>query len=100
KFRKIKINVRIKLRKLSNVVITKVFKLKFKKLCQILSHLFNKPVHLDLIRLHYPYNDSNILVNLLGIMINKIKLRIIFRKLFEKAVIKSLEKVKFTDRNN
>lgn len=93
KFRKIKTNVRIKLRNLSNVVITKIFKLKFKKLCEILSHLFKKPVQLDLIRLHYPYNDSNILVNLLGIMINKIKLRIIFRKLFEKAVIKSLDKV-------
>lgn len=92
-FRKIKINVRIKLRKLSNVVIIKIFTDKFKKLCDILSHLFKKPVQLELIRLHYPYNDSNILVNLLGIMINKIKLRIIFRKLFEKAVIKNLNKV-------
>jgi hypothetical protein len=90
KFRKIKFNIRIKLRKLSNIVITKIFKLKFKKLCNILSHLFNKPVHLDLIRLHYPYNDNNILVNLLNIMINKIKLRIIIRKLFEKAVIKNI----------
>nr|UIX25262.1 ribosomal protein S3 [Tricholoma matsutake]UIX25293.1 ribosomal protein S3 [Tricholoma matsutake]UIX25321.1 ribosomal protein S3 [Tricholoma matsutake]UIX25349.1 ribosomal protein S3 [Tricholoma matsutake]UIX25377.1 ribosomal protein S3 [Tricholoma matsutake] len=93
KFRKIKFNVRQKLRKLSNVVITKVFKKNFKLLSEILSHFFNKPVHLDLIRLHYPYHDSNILVNLLGIMINKIKLRIIFRKLFEKAVIKNLNKV-------
>lgn len=93
KFRKIKFNIRNKLRKLSNVVITKVFKKKFKLLLEILSHFFNKPVHLDLIRLHYPYHDSNILVNLLGIMINKIKLRIIFRKLFEKAVIKNLNKV-------
>lgn len=100
KFRKIKINVRIKLRKLSNVVITKIFKLKFKKLCDILSHLFNKPVQLDLIRLHYPYNDSNILVNLLGIMINKIKLRIIFRKLFEKAIIKNLNKVNGNNKFN
>ena len=92
-FRKIKFNVRIKLRKLSQVVIIKIFKVKFKMLCDILSQLFKKPVQLDLIRLHYPYNDSNILVNLLGIMINKIKLRIIFRKLFEKAVIKNLNKV-------
>jgi hypothetical protein len=75
------------------VVITKIFADKFKILCDILSHLFKKPVHLDLIRLHYPYNDSNILVNLLGIMIKKIKLRIIFRKLFEKAVIKNINKV-------
>jgi Mitochondrial ribosomal protein (VAR1) len=93
KFKKKKINVRINLRKLSNVVITKVFKDKFKILCHILSRLFKKPVQLDLIRLHYPYNDSNILVNLLAIMINKIKLRIIFRRLFEKAVIKNLNKV-------
>jgi len=92
-YRKIKLSVRIKLRKLSNVVITKIFADKFKILCDILSHLFKKPVHLDLIRLHYPYNDSNILVNLLGIMIKKIKLRIIFRKLFEKAVIKNINKV-------
>jgi len=98
KFRKIKINIRIKLRKLSNVVLTKIFTNKFKKLCDLLSHLFKKPVQLDLIRLHYPYNDSHILVNLLGIMINKIKLRIIFRKLFEKAVIKNLKK--FTGKNN
>ena len=71
KFRNIKISVRIKLRKLSNVTITKVFPERFKKLCEILSNLFKKPVELDLIRLHYPYNDSNILVNLLGLMINK-----------------------------
>lgn len=93
KFRKIKINIRIKLRKLSNITLTKVFIGKFKKLCDILSYLFKKPVQLDLIRLHYPYNDSNILVNLLGIMINKIKLRIILRKLYEKAVIKNLNKL-------
>lgn len=98
KFKKIKVNIRIKLRKLSNVVLTKVFTNKFKILCDLLSNLFKKPVHLDLIRLHYPYNDSNILVNLLGIMINKIKLRIIFRKLFEKAVIKKFNKV--TGKNN
>lgn len=97
KFRKIKINVRIQLRKLSNVVLTKIFTHKFKKLCDLLSHLFKKPVQLDLIRLHYPYKDSQILVNLLAIMINKIKLRIIFRKLFEKAVIKNVNKL--TDNN-
>jgi hypothetical protein len=93
KFRKIKIKVRIRLRQLSNITLSKVYQSRIKKLCGILSSLFNKPVELDLIRLHYPYNDSNILVNLLGIMINKIKLRIILRKLFEKAVIKNLKKI-------
>jgi len=93
KFRKLKKDVRIKLRNLSNVALTNVFSNKFKILSLILSKLFKKPVELDLTRLHYAYNDSTILVNLLGIMINKIKLRIIIRRLFEKAVIKNLNKL-------
>jgi len=100
KFRKIKFNLRIKLRKLSNITLTKIFFNKFKILCDILSNLFKKPVELNLIRLHYPYNDSNILVTLLGIMINKIKLRMIIRRLFEKAVIKNLNKVNLNRKVN
>nr|AYE93411.1 ribosomal protein S3 [Termitomyces sp.] len=96
KFRKIKINVRVKLRKLSNVSLVKVFPNKFKFLSLILNNIFKKPVVFDLVRLHYPYNDSNILVNLLGIMINKIKLRIIIRRFFEKAIIKNINKLKET----
>jgi hypothetical protein len=89
KFRKININSRIKLRKLYLFNITKIFPDKLKKLCEILSNLFKKSVELDLIRLHYPYNDSNILANLLAIMINRIKLRIIAKRLFGKAVLKN-----------
>ena len=89
KFRKININTRIKLRKLYLFNISQIFPDKFKKLCEILSNLFKKPVELDLIRLHYPYNDSNILANFLAIMINRIKLRIIAKKLFGKAVLKN-----------
>ena len=94
KFRKIKINVRVKLRKLSNMSLVKVFPNKFKFLSLILNNIFKKPVVFDLVRIHYPYNDSNILVNLLGIMINKIKLRIIIRRFFEKAIIKNINKFK------
>ena len=90
KFRKIKINVRVKLRKLSNISLVKVFPNKFKLLSLILNNIFKKPVVFDLVRIHYPFNDSNILVNLLGIMINKIKLRIIIRRFFEKAIIKNI----------
>jgi len=93
KFRKMNVTVRIHLRKLSNLTLTKVYPERFEILCEILSKYFKKPVELDLIRLHYPYNDSHILVNLLGIMINKIKLRIILRRLFEKAVIKNINKL-------
>ena len=94
KFRKIKINVRVKLRKLSNMSLVKVFPNKFKFLSLFLNKIFNKPVVFDLVRIHYPYNDSNILVNLLGIMINKIKLRIIIRRFFEKAIIKNITNFK------
>jgi Mitochondrial ribosomal protein (VAR1) len=89
KLRKININNRIKLRKLYLYNITKIFPNKFKNLCEILSNLFKKPVELDLIRLHYPYNDSNILANFLAIMINRIKLRIIVKKLFGNAILKN-----------
>jgi len=102
KFRQVNLDVRVKLRKLSNFSLIKVFTNKFKILCKILSHLLKKPVELNLIRLHYPYYDNNILVNLLAIMINKIKLRILTRKLFKKAVIKNLNKnrVKLNNNNN
>lgn len=96
RFKKTKIN----LLNLSSNALTKVFSNKFKILCNILSNLFKKPVELNLTRLHYPYFDSNILVNLLGIMINKIKLRIIIRKLFANTVIKNLNSVNLNRNNN
>jgi len=92
KYKKFKFNQRILFKKLASVSLINLFPNKFKILCLILSRLFKKPVELDLIRLHYPYNDSNILVNLLSIMINKIKIRIIFKKLFRKAIIKNPNK--------
>jgi hypothetical protein len=88
-FRKININTRIKLRKLSLYNISQIFPNKFKNLCEILSNLLQKNVELELIRLHYPYNDSNILANLLAIMINRIKLRILIKRLFAKAILKN-----------
>jgi hypothetical protein len=48
---------------------------KLKIICNILTRFFKKPIELDLIRLHYPYFNANILVNFLGIFINKIQLR-------------------------
>ena len=99
KYRKFK-KTNINLLNLSSNVLTKVFFNKFQILCNILSNLFKKPVELNLIRLHYPYFDSNILVNLLGIMINKIKLRIIIRKLFANTIIKNLNNVNLNRNNN
>src|ERR1700761_1268968 len=66
---------RYHLMKLANINLIKLYPLKFEKLCEVLNSIFNKPVELDLIRLHYPYHDSNILVRLLAFMINKMKLK-------------------------
>jgi hypothetical protein len=66
---------------------------KLNKICEILSGYFKKPVELELVRLYYPYFNSNILVNLLGLIINKIKVRFIMKKLFKKAIIKNPTKL-------
>ena len=86
--------------KLANINLIKLYPLKFEKLCEVLNTIFNKPVELDLIRLHYPYHDSNILVRLLAFMINKMKLRRITRRLFKKAVVKSIKKINNNDQVN
>ncbi len=66
--------IRITLFKLRQMSLVKYFKFKFKLLCDLLSKQFNKSVELQLIRLHNPNHDSNILVNLLSINIrNKSK---------------------------
>ena len=54
--------------------LSKVYHRKFDLICQILSKKFNKSVEFQLIRLHDPIHDSNILVNLLSLNIrNKTK---------------------------
>lgn len=59
---------------------------KLKIICNILTRFFRKPIEFDLVRLHYPYFNANILVNLLGIFINKIKLRRIVKKFISKSI--------------
>jgi hypothetical protein len=66
---------------------------KLNKICEILSGYFKKPVELELVRLYYPYFNSNILVNLFGLIINKIKVRFIMKNLFKKAIIKNPSKL-------
>ena len=62
---------------------------KLQSLCLNLSKIYKKPVELELDRLHYPYYDSNILSNMIGLISNIVKLRFIFKKLFKIAKIKS-----------
>jgi Mitochondrial ribosomal protein (VAR1) len=61
---------------------------KLQSLCLNLSKIYQKPVELELDRLHYPYYDSNILSNMIGLISNIVKLRFIIKKLFTIAKIK------------
>lgn len=72
--------------------LTKVFFNKFKLICEILSNKFNKPVELQLTRLHHPIHDSNILVNLLALNIKnkRKKANWAIKKVYSKNQIKDL----------
>ena len=61
---------------------------KFKKICEIISKFVKKPLELNLIRVYYPYNDSNIFVKFLALNIKKMKMKMIIKKLLKKAVFK------------
>ena len=65
---------------------------KLQSLCLNLSKIYQKPVELELDRLHYPYYDSNILSNMIGLISNIVKLRFIIKKLFTIAKIKKTNK--------
>src|SRR6266436_6950308 len=65
---------------------------KLHSLCLNLSKIYKKPVELELDRLHYPYYDSNILSNMIGLISNIVKLRFIIKKLFKIAKIKKSNK--------
>jgi Mitochondrial ribosomal protein (VAR1) len=80
-------NLLFKLRKFN---LSAVYQNKFKLICAILSNKFNKPVELQLIRLHHPYHDSNILVNLLSLNIKnkRKKARVAVQKIYNKKPLK------------
>lgn len=82
------LKVKINLKKLAKSNLAKVYPNKFKLICSILSKFFNKSVELELIRLHQPYYDSNILVNFLALIINKKNIGACIHRLFNKNIIK------------
>lgn len=84
--------VKNKLFNLFKLNLFKVFSLKFKLICDILSNKFKQPVELQLIRIHQPFHDSNILVNLLSLNIKnkKFKTNVAIEKLYAKKAIKNL----------
>jgi Mitochondrial ribosomal protein (VAR1) len=76
----------------SNNKLLKINNDKLHSLCLNLSKIYKKPVELELDRLHYPYYDSNILSNMIGLISNIVKLRFIIKKLFSIAKIKKTNK--------
>jgi hypothetical protein len=99
RFRRFKDNIKIALKKASNVSLINLYPNKFKKICFILNKLFKKNIELNLIRLHYPYENSNIFASFLALLVNKIKFRRITRKIFKNAVIKKLKNIVSDDNN-
>jgi len=69
--------------------LAKVFFNKFKIISNFLSNKFNKPIEFNLIRLHKPYLDSNILVNLLQLIVKnkKRKPRVAINKIYNKTKV-------------
>ena len=61
------------------------------KCSYILSLLFNKKIHLDIVRLHLPFHSSDILAQILGQPTNSNKYRFsrMIQKLLPRAVIKN-----------
>ena len=96
RFKKIKLNflrkkkrVRNFYEQLSNLPLTAIYPEKFDAICFILSKFFNKKVELNLIKVHYPYSNNNILVNFLALIINKVKIFPLIRKLFKNTLFKN-----------
>jgi len=82
-------NIRNTLFNLRKSNLANVFFNKFKIISKFLSNKFNKPIEFNLIRLHKPYLDSNILVNLLQLIVKnkKRKPRGAINKIYNKTKI-------------
>nr|YP_010955427.1 ribosomal protein S3 [Butyriboletus hainanensis]WMX20517.1 ribosomal protein S3 [Butyriboletus hainanensis] len=71
----------------NNSMFLNIYNQKLKFLAQLISKIFNKPVQLELIRLHYPFYDPNIIVNLLSYLSENLKIRRILGKIYKSALI-------------
>lgn len=78
------------------------FKNSLDKLCLIFEKIFNKKVEFEIIKAQLPFQDSNILAQILGYNANKYKFRQMLKILIPRAVIKnpSKEKLKFSTPTN
>jgi hypothetical protein len=81
-----------------NYFLTSTNTYKLQLLCHILSHIFKKPVELDLIPLKLPFFDDNILAKSIGIMSRKIPVRTFFNFIFRKTILYSKIKASYNYR--
>src|SRR6266568_587322 len=72
--------------------LAKVFRNKFQLIIEIITRKFKKAVVFQLIRLHHPYHDTNILANLLYLNIRnkRKKSRIAINKIYSNKAVKTL----------
>jgi Mitochondrial ribosomal protein (VAR1) len=78
-------NKLINIRDTNSILNKHINNLKLKIISQKLAHYFKKPVEFELIKSNNPYFNANILVQLLGLIINKTKLRKIKNNIFKGA---------------
>jgi len=76
-----------------SILTKKINRIKLQIISKILRQFFKKAIELEIVRLNYPFYNTNIFVNLLGKMVNKIKLRRILRRFFKKAKILNPTKI-------
>ena len=71
----------------NNSMFLNIYNNKLNILSQLLSKIFNKPVQLELIRLHYPFYDPNIIANLLSYFAENLRIRRLLSKIYKSALI-------------
>jgi hypothetical protein len=66
-----------------------LFKHDLKKISLILGKIINKKVELEIIKIHYPFHDSNLLAQILGINASKYNFKRLLKKLIPRAAVKN-----------
>ena len=81
--------------KLNLDYINNLYKDKFFSLVNWFNSIFNKPIQLELIRLHHSDSDSNILTQLFFLVLKKKNIRSVINKLFSKNKVKDINLINF-----
>jgi len=77
-----------------------LYESKFNSLSRFFNLLFQKPIEFLLIRLHHSDADSNILAQLVLLVLKKKNIRRIINKLYNKNKVKDINKMKFSINRN